>query len=69
METNAKIYEIISEESENDLRSDRKVLGPHCVVERLQSTQIVLQNKLVLRRSQIKKELNYLIAKPLHTHK
>jgi hypothetical protein len=56
METQAKIDEFISEEFENDIRSGRQTLGPLYAVERLQEIKIALQNKLMLRRTQIKKK-------------
>ncbi len=69
METQAKIDEFISEEFENDIRSGRQTLGPLYAVERLQEIKITLQNKLMLSRTQINKELSDWIAKPVSSHK
>jgi hypothetical protein len=69
METQAKIDEFISEEFENDIRSGRQILGPLYAVERLQEIKITLQNKLMLHRTQINKELSDWIAKPVRSHK
>jgi hypothetical protein len=69
METQAKIDEFISEEFENDFRSGRQTLGPLYAVERLQEIKVTLQNKLMLRRTQINKELSDWIAKPVRSHK
>ena len=69
METQAKIDEFISEEFENDIRSGRQTLGPLYAVERLQEIKVTLQNKLMLRRTQINKELSDWIAKPVRNHR
>jgi hypothetical protein len=69
METQAKIDEFISEEFENDIRSGRQTLGPLYAVERLQEIKITLQNKIMLRRTQINKELSDWVAKPVRSHK
>jgi hypothetical protein len=69
METQVKIDEFISEEFENDIQSGRQSLGPLYAVERLQEIKITLQNKLMLRRTQINKELSDWIAKPARSHK
>jgi hypothetical protein len=76
-ETQAKIDEFISEEFENDIRSGRQTLGPLYAVERLQEIKVTLHcrvcrtrfNKLMLRRTQINKELSDWIAKPVRSHK
>ena len=67
METQAKIDEFISEEFENDIRSCRQTLGPLYAVERLQEIKVTLQNKLMLRRTQINEELSDWIAKPVRS--
>jgi hypothetical protein len=67
METQAKVDGFISEEFENDIRSGRKILRTLCAVERLQEIKITLQNKLMLRRTQINKELSIWIAKPVRS--
>jgi len=69
METQAKIDEFISEEFENDIRSGRQILGPLYALERLQAIKVALQNKLMLRRTQINKELSDWIAKPVRSHR
>ena len=69
IETQAKIDEFISEEFENDIRSGRQTLGPLYALERLQGIKVTLQNKLMLRRTQINKELSDWIAKPVRSHK
>ncbi len=68
METQAKLDEFISEEFENDIRSGRQTLGPLYAVERLQGIKITLQNKFMLCRTQINKELSNWIAKPVRSH-
>ena len=60
--------DVISEEIENDVRSERQVLGNCHATERIQRAQIVLQTKLLLKRNQTNKDLSYLNAKPLRTH-
>jgi hypothetical protein len=69
METQAKIDEFISEEFGNDIRSGRQSLGPPYAVERSEEIKITLQNKLMLHRTQINKELSDWIAKPVCSHK
>ncbi len=44
-------------------------MGPPYAVERLQEIKVALQNKLMLRRTQINKELSDWIARPAHSHK
>ncbi len=68
LETMSELDKIISEEIENDIRSERQVLGPCYAFERFQRALIVMQNKLWMKRVQINKELSYLIAKPLRSH-
>ena len=69
METQYWLDKIINEEIKNDIRSDRQLLGPCHATERLQRAQIVLQNKLMPKWTQINKDLSNVIAKPLCTHK
>jgi hypothetical protein len=68
LETMSELDKIISEEIENDIRSERQVLGPCYALERFQRALIVMQNKLWVKRVQINKELSDLIAKPLRSH-
>ncbi len=49
--------------------SGRQTLGPLHAVERLQEIKVTLQNKLMLRRTQINKELRNWIARPACSHK
>ncbi len=44
-------------------------MGPLHAVERLQEIKVTLQNKLMLRRTQINKELSDWIARPVRSHK
>jgi hypothetical protein len=53
METQAKIDKFISEEFQNDILSGRQTVGPLYAVERLQEIKVTLQNKLMIRRTQI----------------
>ena len=69
LETQSELDKIISEEIENDIRSERKEIGPCYALERLQRALIIMQNKLWSKRVQINKELNNLIAKPLRSNK
>ncbi len=69
MNAQTKIDEFISEEVENDIRLGRKTFGPLNAVERLQEIKVTLQIKLMLRRTQINKELSDWIAKPVCSHK
>ena len=64
----SELDKIISEEIENDIRSEHQVLGPCYALERFQRALIVMQNKLWVKLVQINKELSYLIAKPLCSH-
>ncbi len=64
----SELDNIISEEIENDNRSERQVLGPCYALECFQRAWIIMQNKLWLKRVQINKELSDLIAKPLRSH-
>jgi hypothetical protein len=68
MEKKVKIDEFISEEFENDIQWGRQTLGPLYAVELLQEIKVTLQNKLMLCRTQINKELSYWIAKPVRSH-
>ena len=68
LEGMSELDKIISEEIENDIRSERQVLGPCYALERFQRALIVMQNKLWVKRVQINKELSDLIAKPLRSH-
>ncbi len=68
LETMSELDKIISEEIENDIRSERQVLEPCYALERFQRALIVMQNKLWMKRVQINKELSNLIAKPLRSH-
>ena len=69
LETQAELDKIISEELENDIRSERKELGPCYALERLQRALIIMQNKLWSKRVQINKELSDIIAKPLRSNR
>jgi hypothetical protein len=71
METQAKIDEFNSEEFENDIRSwsGRQTVGAVHAIEGLQEIKITLQNRLMLRRTQINKELSSWIARPVRSHK
>jgi hypothetical protein len=69
METQAKIDEFIGDEFENDILSGSQTLRPLYAVERLQEIKVTLQNKLMLCRTQINKELSGWIAKPVRSHK
>ncbi len=69
METQAKIKEFIIEQFENDIRSGRQILGPLYAVELLQEIKVTLQNKHMLRRTQINKKLSYWMARLLRSHK
>ena len=60
--------ELISKEIENDIRSERQVLGQCYALKRFQRALIVMQNKLWMKQGQINKELSNLIAKPLSSH-
>ncbi len=63
----------IIEEIENDIRSERQVLGPCYVLERFQRALIVMQNnltwKLWVKRVHINRELSSIIKKPPRSHK
>ncbi len=65
LETMSELDKIISEEIENDIRSERQVLGPCYALERFQRASIVMQIKLWMKRVhwQINKELSYFISK------
>lgn len=69
LETQAELDKIISEELENDIRSERHELGPCYALERLQRALIIMQNKLWSKRVQINKELSDIIAKPLRSNR
>ena len=58
LETQSEFDKIISEEIENDIRSERQVPGPCYALERFQRALIKMQNKLCLKRVHINKELS-----------
>ncbi len=64
VEIQAKIDEFISEEFENDWLG-RQTVGLYAV-ERLQEIKVTLQDKLMLCRTKINKELSNWIARPVH---
>jgi hypothetical protein len=68
LETQSKIYDIISEEFEKEFRTGRQELGHYYALEWLQHIKVIVQNKLMIRRTAINSEIIAWIAQPLRSN-
>ena len=71
LETQSELDKIINEEIENNIRSERQVVGPSgCyALEQFQRALIIIHKKPRSKRAQVNKQLSNLIARPLRSHK
>ncbi len=71
LQTQSEFDKITSEEIENDICSERQVVGLCYALEWFQRALffIVMQNKLRVRRIHINRELSNALDKPLRSHK
>jgi hypothetical protein len=69
METQSKINNIIREEIVQELRTGRQQVGMFYAIDLLQHCKIVLQNKLLIRRAELSRQLIQCISTPVRSHK
>ena len=68
LETQSKIYDIVSEYFEKEFRTGRQKLGHYYAIEWLQHIKVTVQNKLMIRRTAINTEIIAWIAQPLRSN-